>query len=691
MAARVWPELRPAEPDLQLEGATLVWSTGLGVVLSLGGVIWLSAQSNLGLLTGWWSSLLLFLVFRLILGWFDFSDIVNRQDHHFRGAQARLVTWSAALLIGPLALWLDVLAHVLTAALAWRQRPGFSRTYHNWRLFSQLTLTIGRDTLAGLSGLAVYGGTLPLPGLTSGDLVSALSATGVYVGVTLVILLPVFMWQAFTGAYGGSLSFLFQSLRFARAAVLLYVLPAPFGVLLAGLYTQNGPGVYVFFLASVTLLTAFAHQLGHRATRAQQQAQENGQLELLARALLLEPPGTTSLPQLLNEHVPALVGGLPIEVRLFPDQVLISPTRATYTIAAGVWQQMQESGDSPIILRGEPNHAAPANLVLTPIIALDGQQRLGAIGLHVPVGNGYLTDWLPVLSTLSSQIASYLYRAQAYQNVLDSLAQAYREEFLAQAYEAEITLTYQRLTQESALAGKIQTSFLPKAPPDVPGWQFSMTLEPARETSGDFYDIIPLPAGKLGLLVADVADKGMGAALFMALSRTLIRTFAPAHEYDPAAALREANRRILSDTHSDLFVTMFYAVLDPATGLLTYCNAGHNPPLLLEPSAESAPLRLTRTAIPLGIMEGRAWEQATVLIRPGALLVLYTDGITEAQDEAQELFGEERLIKVLQANRGKSAVIIEDKILSAIYGFTGDAPQSDDITLLVVAREQEKG
>jgi sigma-B regulation protein RsbU (phosphoserine phosphatase) len=238
-----------------------------------------------------------------------------------------------------------------------------------------------------------------------------------------------------------------------------------------------------------------------------------------------------------------------------------------------------------------------------------------------------------------------------------------------------------------ALAGEIQTSFLPEALPSVPGWQLTATLEPARETSGDFYDIISLPNGHLGILVADVTDKGMGAALYMALSRTLIRTYAAEYVGRPELALSAVNGRILTDTHTDLFVTVFYGILDPSKGTLTYCNAGHNPPYLLSAENGGAVRSLTRTGMPLGIFEDVTWDQGVVQLAAGDVLVLYTDGITEAQDRQEMFFGEDRLLEEVQSRLGHSAQHIHEGLIDRVRDFVGDAPQYDDITLMVVARE----
>jgi serine phosphatase RsbU (regulator of sigma subunit) len=260
------------------------------------------------------------------------------------------------------------------------------------------------------------------------------------------------------------------------------------------------------------------------------------------------------------------------------------------------------------------------------------------------------------------------------------ISQAYQAEYYAQS------LAFEKMSQELRVAGEIQSSFLPTTLPELPGWQLAVTLEPARQTSGDFYDFIPLPDGRLGLLVADVADKGIGPALYMALSRTLIRTYAFQHGCEPHLALQAANQRILEDTQNDLFVTVFYGVLDPADGTFRYCNAGHNPPYLFSPDRETAQT-LTRTAMPLGLFDDQLWEMAEVRMQPGDLLLLYTDGIVEAQDEEHELFGEAYLQQLGHYCRVKSAVFTQEKIVDAVYDFVGDAEQSDDMTLLVLKRE----
>jgi sigma-B regulation protein RsbU (phosphoserine phosphatase) len=244
-----------------------------------------------------------------------------------------------------------------------------------------------------------------------------------------------------------------------------------------------------------------------------------------------------------------------------------------------------------------------------------------------------------------------------------------------------------KMERELALAGEVQSSFLPNRLPEIPGWQLSVALKPASETSGDFYDVDLLENGCLGILVADVVDKGVGAALFMALNWILIRTYAAEYPMQPELVLGSVNQRILKDTDALQFVTAFYGVLDPVSGTLSYCNAGHCPPYLVSPLNGEPVQRLVRTGMPLGILGDETWERGVVQLGPGDALVLYTDGITEAVNEQNELFGEERLLESVKANLGRPAEDVRDAILGAVRGFAGDAPQSDDIALAVVVRE----
>ena len=244
-------------------------------------------------------------------------------------------------------------------------------------------------------------------------------------------------------------------------------------------------------------------------------------------------------------------------------------------------------------------------------------------------------------------------------------------------------LAHDKVVNELAVAGRIQAGLLPTESPYIPGWQLAAIMEPARETSGDFYDFIPLPDGRVGIVVADVSDKGAGAALYMALSRTLLRTYAGQYPAQPELVFRAANERIAQETHTDMFVTTFYGILEPEIGRLIFCNAGHYPPYLLH--ADGLEM-LGRAALPLGILEDASWEQDTAQLAPGDTLVLYTDGVTDARAPDGTVFGQERLLEMIKACRGCEAQDMQEALLSTIHTFVGSAPRFDDLTLLIVAR-----
>jgi len=250
-----------------------------------------------------------------------------------------------------------------------------------------------------------------------------------------------------------------------------------------------------------------------------------------------------------------------------------------------------------------------------------------------------------------------------------------------------LSVDQQRATEELAVAGRVQAGLLPREAPHLPDWDILATLEPARETSGDFYDFISLPEGKLGIVVADVADKGAGAALYMALSRTLIRTFALEHPDAPERVMSETNSRILKDAKETMFVTVFYGVVDPLVGTVTYCNAGHNPPYFLWGRMENTAKKLTSHGMALGVMEQTDYASETLRMEPGDALVIYTDGITEARDASGQMYGEERMLEVAQGAQGCSAGVIQEALMDDVHRFVGDAPRADDITLVVVAME----
>jgi sigma-B regulation protein RsbU (phosphoserine phosphatase) len=244
------------------------------------------------------------------------------------------------------------------------------------------------------------------------------------------------------------------------------------------------------------------------------------------------------------------------------------------------------------------------------------------------------------------------------------------------------TAEKERFAKELEIANGIQQSFLPDSAPKIAGIELVAKNIPALEIGGDFYDFIPVGTDRWGLVIADVSGKGVPAALFMALSRTLIRASTLVNA-DPAQSIGHANRMIYEDSKSNMFVTLFYAVLDTREMTLDYVNAGHNPPLLLQGEASTVRLLKAR-GIALGVIDEVDLQSVKVDLTPGDVLVLYTDGVTEAINDKEEEFGEERLLRIIAENRKRPAQEIMDEILGAITSFAGDTPQYDDITLMIL-------
>jgi sigma-B regulation protein RsbU (phosphoserine phosphatase) len=205
---------------------------------------------------------------------------------------------------------------------------------------------------------------------------------------------------------------------------------------------------------------------------------------------------------------------------------------------------------------------------------------------------------------------------------------------------------------------------------------------------GDFYDFMLLANGSLGIVVADVADKGVPAALFMALCRTLVRATAMGGRA-PADALRRTNELILSDARSDLFVTVFYGLLDPKRAIFTYSNAGHNPPIWMRARSGHA-YYLNLPGIGLGVVPDVNPREETVALGPGDVLALYTDGVTEALNEHEEEFGLQRLEQIIRQHLHRTASEIVEAIQQAVETFVGDEAPFDDLTLVILKREENE-
>jgi serine phosphatase RsbU (regulator of sigma subunit) len=264
-----------------------------------------------------------------------------------------------------------------------------------------------------------------------------------------------------------------------------------------------------------------------------------------------------------------------------------------------------------------------------------------------------------------------------YNGIANQIAGALETALLAQE-AAEVA----RLEEELQVARGVQTALLPQHVPQIEGWDAAADWRSARIVGGDFYDYWHL-GGQFGFVIADVSDKGVPAAMFMALSRSLVRA-AALDGSSPDQALVRANRWITRDSESGMFVTIFYGLIDPLTGMLTYCCAGHNPPLLLR--VDGSAKELTTPGIALGVLEEITLHHAVIEMQPGDLLVCYTDGVTESFDEHGEQFGVARLIEVARLHRHESADAIIEAINAALHRFSLGVIY-DDVTMVVIRRE----
>ncbi len=279
----------------------------------------------------------------------------------------------------------------------------------------------------------------------------------------------------------------------------------------------------------------------------------------------------------------------------------------------------------------------------------------------------YSTDDRTLLNDLATQAAPAL-----------RVAQLVREK-RAQDLDRE------RIEQELRVARLIQQTLLPKKLPQLPGWQISSYYQPARAVGGDFYDFLHFDDGRLGIVIGDVTDKGVPAALVMATTRSILRSTARA-SVSPGKVLEQTNDLLHPDIPPKMFVTCLYAILDPVSGRLEYANAGQDLPYLRH-SGEISELRAT--GMPLGLMPGMFYEEKTITLAPGDSILFYSDGLVEAHNPIREMFGFPLLRKLLAGDLAGTPVI--DFLLAELATFTGDGwEQEDDVTLVTLHRENNQ-
>ena len=675
---KIWPELETMSDQRRLVGMGDIFTLLYSLPLALIGLVWLIAttslsqvQQNIYPLT----LILLLIIFFSQVGYFILVEI--RTDRYARatGSLATMVLWSGLFLFGQAAIWPALIWLGIDFGLKWRKSPSPAA---RWSLLRNMSIELVVNGLALLISLNFYrslGGAFPLSELTFAQIVPALLIGLVHFGLVNLAWAGYILYHLRVQIILTKARSFRPILKFVLFSVGLPYLAHPFAILAAGLYVQNGLFTYLFFLAGLLLVAVLGRQLSRAMENSRQQSRLLERLEQLGRAIISASPQPEVLAEVLAQHLQNMFPSGNITVWLAPGKNLFKHPEDSPPVPDHSWDWIMQQNQAHAFCLQEPLPWQSENLnryavVVAPILAAESNRAIGGIYLEL---RALVQDWdkralenlFPAVHSLGANIASALHQSEVYAN----------------------NLAYQQLAQELSLAGQIQASFLPNQFPTIPGWQLAVTLLPARETSGDYFDVITLSEGRLGILIADVADKGIGPALYMALSRTLIRTYAVEYEAEPEVVFFAANNRLLQDARANLFVTAFYGVLDPLSGSLTYCNAGHNPPYLISAQNPGVVQALGRTGMAIGIEEEATWKQATVQIAPGDTLLLYTDGIPDAQNDDGAFFEDEAMIETAQSHLGETAHEIQAAILEEVENFVGAAPQFDDITLMVLLRD----
>jgi serine phosphatase RsbU (regulator of sigma subunit) len=347
------------------------------------------------------------------------------------------------------------------------------------------------------------------------------------------------------------------------------------------------------------------------------------------------------------------------EVEIAPNDPIV----AYFASASGVVEIDKLDLDSPAL---RAMKAADIKVVV-PLVSQG--ELIGLLNLGPRLSQQeYSADDRKLLNDLATQTAPAV-----------QVAQLVRQQ-QQQAQERE------RIEQELRIARLIQQTLLPKHVPDRPGYEVAAYYQPAREVGGDFYDFLDLDDGRLGLVVGDVTDKGVPAALVMATTRTMLR--ASAQRYDsPGAVLKRVNDVIVTDIPPNMFITCLYAILDTETGRLQFANAGHDLPYRRSSSAGGAE-ELRATGMPLGLLPGMNYEEKEIVLERGDSVLFYSDGLVEAHDPEREMFGFPRLQGLVGAHRSGGQEMV-NFLLSELSRFTGgDWEQEDDITLVTLERSE---
>jgi len=645
------------------------------------GLVWLISETDFSIYVSHWKILLIFLVIISLFTYLNFFMIIEFREDRYgsaEGAFNSMAVWAAALVFGASSLWLILFLQLMQFIIS---IPRLTSTASKWNSIRNFALSGSGFTLPYLIGLKVYqsmGGQFPIQSLDYMDVLAAFTGIVTNFLILVIIWLPYFLYALFTQKQVTKSASLRPVIQFFFLALALPTFAHPFAILAAGLFSNNGIFSFAFFIIGLVVVAYLARQFSHLAESNRQQSRQLEKLESLGRSILTAPPDMSTLPDILSEHLPTMFSAGALVVWIIPGQTLYKSPEDLEMDFGPIWDWGQEVSESHAFtpaqnLPWSVSKSPHRPVVFTPILAHEGKEIIGGIYMELrqlaqPWNHASLKKLFPALQTLGDQVASAIHRSEEYAR----------------------SIALEKVSQEIQIAGQIQASFLPNQFPNIPGWQLAVSLEPAGGLSGDFFDLIPLSRGRLGIVIADVADKGLGAALYMALCRTLIRTYAFEYPSRPDLTLSEANERILQDARANLFITCFYGVLDPEEGTLTYTNAGHNPPIMVKAIENSKVFVLARTGMPIGVEQDASWERRAISFSSGDKLILYTDGITEAQNLEGDFYDERLLVECILNHSNSNAFQLQDEILNQVKLFSNGAPQYDDITLMILEKEVEE-
>jgi sigma-B regulation protein RsbU (phosphoserine phosphatase) len=319
------------------------------------------------------------------------------------------------------------------------------------------------------------------------------------------------------------------------------------------------------------------------------------------------------------------------------------------------------------------------------ISGMDLFKRLGGVKLRVPriaLTNG--DDLTRIRKAMNDGASDFLTKPLDPADLALTIDKAWADcQRRREAWQTEAQLA--AIRREIDIAGEIQKRILPREFPSGRDFDIRAEIRPAKEMGGDFYDFFELGENKLGLVVADVSGKGVPAAFFMAVARTLIQATAMTVD-NPNDCLEQVNTLLYRHNIPGMFVSVFYGILDTKRWVLDYANGGHLPPYLVPADGGDVITLEGGDGVVLGITEDVPYEKASIAISKGDALFFYTDGLTEAFDVDRNQFSDERLIRYLLEHRDDNATAIAENVFAFVNTFTGDAPQSDDITSLVIKR-----